>query len=227
MWHAKVTGGYAKESTEAIENCTEIYGILKLKGWTHNAICACLGNINHEGQYNPWRWEADNVPTYDQWYDEWKDSYSHGYGMWGFTPSSKYILSDYARATYGYRPNFLDQEGNATDGRAQTYFMDSGLSGWIERERFNYMTFDEYKVSNESLYYLTRVFLYCFENPANPEASLSDRYAAAQYWDNYFTNVDPDVPDPEPSPDPEPDPPEPEPSVRVRDRRRWKFWLFF
>lgn len=227
MWYAKPTGGYAKESYEAQQNATEIYGILKAKGWSHNAICACLGNNNHEGQYNPWRWEGDNVPTYEQWQTEWLDSTAHGYGMWGFTPAKKYILDEYARATYGYRPNFSDQEGSPTDGRAQTYFMDSGLSGWISRERFNYMTFEEYKVSTKSLYYLTRVFLYCFENPANPEASFSDRYEAAQYWDNYFTNVEPDVPTPEPPPEPDPEPPEPPYSPKKRDRRRWKFWLFF
>lgn len=220
-WNAKATGGYAKESAQAQENCTLIYNILSARGWTHNAICACLGNNNHEGQYNPWRWEADNVPTKNQYDTEWKDAYNHGYGMWGFTPPSKYIENAYAKSVTGYAPNFSDQAGQATDGRAQTYFMDSGGSGWIKRERFNYMSFDEYKKSNESLYYLTRVFLYCFENPANPEASFSDRYQAAQYWDEYFAGVNPD-----PDPDPPPEPPEPDPSPTVNDRRRWKFWLF-
>lgn len=222
MWYAKQTGGYAKESDEAKANATEIYNILSTRGWTHNAICACLGNNNHEGQYNPWRWESDNVPTYALWESEWRESNQHGYGMWGFTPSSKYIDSAYAKSVTGYGPNFSDQTGYNTDGRAQTYFMDSGGSGWILRERFNYMTFDDYKVSTESLYYLTRVFLYCFENPANPEGSFADRYDAAQFWDEYFTGITPT-----PDPDPEPEPPEPEPPIRVRDRRRWKFWLFF
>ena len=221
MWYAKSTGGYAKESDEAKANATEIYNILSGQGWSHNAICACLGNNNHEGQYNPWRWEADNVPTLEQWQEEWKDSTSHGYGMWGFTPSSKYIESTYARNIVGFGPNYSNLAGVPEDGRAQTYFMNSGGSGWITRSRFNNMSFEQYKVSTETLSYLTEVFLYCFENPANPQASYADRYEAAVYWDNYFNGYEP-TPDPDP-PGPSPDPP-PGP-VYINDRHRWKFYL--
>ena len=221
-WYAKTSGGYPKESAEAHNNATEIFNILKTRGWTDNAIYACLGNLDHEGQYNPWRWESDNVPTYEE-YQSWDESEQrrHGYGMWGFTPASKYIASSYARSIRGYAPNFSNLTGGSTDGYAQTYFMDSGGSGWIVRERFNNMTFAEFKTSNQSLYTAVKVFLYCFENPANPELSLQSRYEAALYWQEYFTGVQPQ-PDPDP-PDPDPDPPAP---VFISDLRRWKFYLF-
>lgn len=186
-WHAKPIGGYVKESDEAIDNATEIKELLESLGWSIEAICACLGNNNHEGQYNPWRWESDHVPTVAE-YNSWSSSEAmiHGYGMWGFTPASKYIENEFAREQAGYNPHFADYEGSPFDGQAQTLFMDSGGSGWIIRSQFNYMTFGQFKESTEDLEYLTKVFLYCFENPANPEQSFPDRLESAIYWYEYF-----------------------------------------
>lgn len=220
MWYAKPVGGYQKEGTEARTNCTNIFNILKSRGWALNPICACLGNNNHEGQYNPWRWEGDNVLTVAQYQALTEATeMSHGYGMWGFTPASKYIENAYAQSVSGYQPNFADRPGWAEDGSAQTYFMDSGGSGWNIRSEFNNMTFNEFKRSEYDLYYLTRVFLYCFENPQHPEESFQDRYNAACYWYSVFQGV---APDPVP---PEPDPPEPPPPTYIDDMRRWKFYL--
>ena len=64
-WEAKATGGYAKTSQEAYNNAYIIYAVLSNYGWTVNAVCGLLGNIDIESGYNPWRWQYDTVPAHN------------------------------------------------------------------------------------------------------------------------------------------------------------------
>jgi uncharacterized protein YjdB len=59
-------------------NAQYIYNYLLNNGWTKNAICAFLGNVERESVLNPGAWEVLNNTT-------------HGYGLIQWTPSS----SDY------------------------------------------------------------------------------------------------------------------------------------
>ena len=130
MWHAKKYGGYQFASQEAIDNATEVCSYLLSKDYTLEACCAILGNIGGEGALNPWRWEADSVPTvsvFESWTDE--EARHHGYGLVGFTPANRYINAQNATALdeYGYAPNFEDSIGEPEDGLAQTVFFESEI----------------------------------------------------------------------------------------------------
>lgn len=223
-WHAKPTGGYSKESTEALENATLLASALSGIGWVKTAICALLGNGAGESGLNPWRWEGDYIPTYSEFLN-WtiEQARTHGYGMFQFTPANKYI-NQANQSTYGgngYAPHFSDQTGNASDGEAQTLFFANSVQGeWLHNlYNYYYDDFANIGVDISAWYYttyanfiqgidnngntlsladLTGVFELVYERP-------SDTYAASSYWtrvDNaeyWYYNL-PDIPPEPPTP---------------------------
>lgn len=192
-FHAKSTGAYDKESTEAIENSQLIYSILKAKGWTLNAVCGVLGNIAHESGYNPWRWQGDSVQSKSN--SPWTNI---GYGLTQFTPAGKYINNEDAKKEGFYAPNFSDKSGSPTDGVAQINFLDKSAD-YLKTSTYN-LTYDEYKVSNRSPSYLASAWLYNYERPADPSATVSLRQQDAEYWYKVLSGEDPPSPPVPPTP---------------------------
>ena len=78
-FYAKPSGGYAINSTEGTSNIIAMHAYLHANGFVDNAIIGILGNVYGESALNPWLWENNTV------------SYSHGYGLFQFTPASDYI----------------------------------------------------------------------------------------------------------------------------------------
>ena len=78
-FYAKPSGGYAINSTEGRSNIIGMHAYLHAHGFVDNAIVGILGNVYGESALNPWLWENNTV------------SYSHGYGLFQFTPASDYI----------------------------------------------------------------------------------------------------------------------------------------
>lgn len=118
-WYAKQVNGYLTSSAEATANATETVNILQGRGFSLASCCAILGNIADEGGYNPWRWQGDNVQSVNN------ISVSVGYGLFQYTPPTKYINAT-NRDRYlqdGYAPNFSDYPGDPQDGKAQLEFM--------------------------------------------------------------------------------------------------------
>ena len=153
-WYAKQTGGYLMGSTEADSNATEMAHILMNSfGWTFEACCGMFGNIDAEGGWNPWRWQADQILSQSQARNA-TGSYmmDHGYGLIGWTPAKKYQFNnavdgdgdkyfpDYDQESYpGYGPNFSDVPGLATDGQAQTILIGTAMANnsgniWVLRK---------------------------------------------------------------------------------------------
>ena len=180
-WHAKPTGGYGIYSNEGIENAFMIRNQLRSYGWTDNAAAAVVGNICSEGGLNPWRWESDIIvgPS-----DFW--SMSHGYGLAGFTPAGKYIEDTDAQGYAVYAPNYLNHAGNATDGAAQIQFIAENPQYYQTHTAYP-MTFTEFAASTASPSYLSDVWLYNFEQPANPSATQQYRRDCSDYFYNLFT----------------------------------------
>lgn len=222
-WHAKATGGYDRTSTEGQENANMLAAFMYSEGFSIASISAILGNGAGESGLNPWRWESDYVPTYNEFLG-WsgQQAQQHGYGLFGFTPASSYINStnEQQLAMYGYAPNFSDRHGNALDGEAQTkYFATTVGNNWthnlfnyyadnfsaigINISDFYYMTFDQFKSGQDAqgndipLDWLTGAFELCYEKPADWAAANSYNYrtANAAYWYTYFTD-NPPVPVP-------------------------------
>lgn len=206
MWYAKATGGYSARSDEGQSNALEIASVFSSVGFSLKSIAAILGNGAGESGLNPWRWESDNVPTYQQ-YLNWTDqqAQSHGYGLFGFTPAKKYINGCYALT--GYAPNFSDVQGNASDGQAQTMYMTTYISqSWshglhnyyadnfsnigVNIDGFYNMTYDEFVGGNDSIENLTGAFELCFEKPSDTAAasSYSNRVQSANTWYQFLTD---------------------------------------
>lgn len=189
-WHVKEIGAYANDSAEAIDNATMIWGILKNKGWTLNAVCGVLGNIGYESGYNPWRWQGDLVPSITQ--SPWTNK---GYGFTQFTPGGKYINDDNAKAIPGYGPNFADSVGNVNDGYAQIVFLDT-WADYYPTSRFP-ISYADYKVSATNPGELAVVWLYNYERPGDMPSEEPKRRQEGDYWFKTLSGVDPPGPDPE------------------------------
>lgn len=209
-WHAKATGAYDRTSQEAIDNVQMMARALVSKGWSLMSVAALLGNGAGESGLNPWRWESDYVPTYNEFLG-WQGSVAqrHGYGLFGFTPASSYINSTNEQrfASYGYGPNFSDKHGKETDGEAQTrYFISTVQANWthnlysyywdnfndigVNIDLFYNMTYEEFTSGKDSqgndipIEHLTGAFELCYEKPADWAAANSYNYrvSSAQYW---------------------------------------------
>lgn len=199
-WNVKTTGGFASDSTEAIENAYEIYGLLSARGWTINAVAGLLGNMGAESGYNPWRWQNDEVLKSTQ--SPWTN---HGYGLTQFTPGGKYINA--ASSYSGYGPNFADRQGKYTDGIAQILFLDEHAD-YYKTAAFPF-DYAAYKSSTENPGYLARAWLYNYERPLDPTATEAQREAYGIYWWEILSGATPPTP-PEP-----PEPPEPTVSTKL------------
>lgn len=199
-WHAKKLGRYTEDTQEAKDNATQIAMLLRARGWTLAAVAGCLGNIQSEGFMNPWHWQGDYVPTYNEFLnwsgDQAKD---HGYGLYQFTYANKYINAVNASLP-GYGPNFDDIVGLVTDGKAQTIFMDNTFSdewstgqygyyysGFMEQDvdpatfaLFFSMTADQYKKADHDIEVMAGAFECCYERPL--EEAPDKKYASESYW---------------------------------------------
>lgn len=147
-------------------------------GWTLNAICGALGNIDHESQINPGQWQKNYAVG----------SRNAGFGLPQFTPAYKY--TDWASL----------KGRDKYSGYWQCYtinFQDSGTE-WTPK---TYMSYSDFKASTASATYLCEVFMNCYERPGDPQLSTRQAYAAK--WYEYFSGSPPD-PDPPPTPTPEP-----------------------
>ena len=186
-WHAKSSYGYARSSQEAYDNCFEIYTILYNLGWTLEAVCGVLGNMESESGYNPWRWQSDIILANDD-----PDIYiqnGHAYGLCQWDPASKYISNGVGIA--GYSPNYSNQAGTASDGHAQMIFMDSYSAQWQNHPSSPWPeTFAEYKQLTASVAYCTESWFHNYEIGTWD----NNRIPAAEHWYQEFGGITPPTP---------------------------------
>lgn len=140
-------------------NAQYILDYLISQGWTKNAICGMLGNMQTESTINPGIWEGlDNT------------SPSNGFGLVQWTPSTNY--TDWADAN-GYTHDSMD-------GQLQhiLYEKANGLQ-WISTASYP-MTFSQFALSTDTPENLAYAFLYDYERPASLDQP--DRQTQARYW---------------------------------------------
>lgn len=183
-WIAKKYGSYGRTSPEAANNADMFRQVLTERGWSVNAIAGLLGNVENESGYNPWRWQSDDV------LNSWdtatiRDSYYNAYGLFQFTPAGKYIYSSAAQAFPGYGPNFNDITGSLGDGTAQLLYIDAGYGGYYETAAYP-LSLAQFKQSELAPSYLAEAWLFNYERPADPGATIDARREAANYWYEYF-----------------------------------------
>lgn len=210
VWHVAKYGAFGRTSTEAQDNAKMVYSTLNALGWTLEAVCGVLGNVESESGYNPWRWQGDNVlNSYDDYLID--NQLGHAYGLVQFDPAGKYIRN--ATGIGGYGPNFNNRVGSSFDGQAQlTYINDH--ADYIPRPDLGYpLTYSQYKtvsISDYTIAYITRTWFTNYERGTWDDG----RIYAAEYWWAYLNGWDPPAP---------PDPPPPMPP----GGRRIPIWLLF
>ena len=177
-WVYYVTNKLGKMSDEdKNNNATMIYNQLGSYGWTLNAICGVLGNMTVESQLNPAQTQV-GYPI---------GSLKGGYGLVQWTPASKYV--NWARAN----------NHNITDGYWQLYDLSNQAHGTEYYATSSFpLSYDEFKVSDETPAYLTEAFLKNYER-AGVEV-LSKRVEWAEHWYEYLSGQPAPVPPVPPTP---------------------------
>ena len=142
---------------------TEIYNFFKGKGWSKNAICGLLGNIEVETAYtfNP------DINAYNG---------DGGYGLLQWTPGSK--LKKWAES------NGLNFRTINTQCRRVQYEYDNGLQFYSSS--YCSLTFKQYIKSYNSPDSLAECFMHNYERPNLKVANVATRRKKAVEWCNYF-----------------------------------------
>lgn len=158
------SGNYYLSTSQMKDNAQYILDYLLAKGWTKNAICGMLGNMQRESTINPGIWQ--NL-------DEGNTNLGIGLVQW--TPASKYI-------------SWCENNGLAFSE------MDSNLKRilWeLENGEQYYSTdsypetFSEFTKSTKSVTYLASAFLHNYERAG--VSAETERQENAQYWFNNLT----------------------------------------
>jgi hypothetical protein len=146
---------------EMTVNAQYILDYLTGRGWTKNAVCGMLGNMQTESTINPGIWQGLN-----------EGDMSGGYGLVQWTPASKYI--DWANAQ-GYDYTAMDSE------LARILWEVENNQQWIDSA----MTFQEFTHSTDTPSSLAMKFIAAYERPADPTQPA--RGDQAEYWWNTLT----------------------------------------
>jgi hypothetical protein len=148
-------------TSEMQVNAQYILNYLTSKGWTKEAVCGMLGNMQSESTINPDIWQGLD-----------SGNYSGGFGIVQWTPATKYI--DWAKAR-GYDYKTMDSNLKRilyeVDHNIQ-WFDDTG-TGW---------TFQQFTQSTLTARELGMKFINAYENPADPNQPI--RGDQADYWFN-------------------------------------------
>lgn len=156
-------------------NARYIHSYLIDKGWSLNAICGMLGNIQAESSMNPGRWQSDNV-----------GAVSNGYGLVQWTPSTKF--TQWANES-GY-PDYSEMDTNLI---RINYEVNNNVQ-WIATDAYPY-SFKEFSTSGLSVGELAKAFLLNYERPADQSESVQNyRASLAEAWYQELTGETPHPP---------------------------------
>lgn len=168
--------GWTRE--QKAQNVDIIAGYFTAQGWTLNAICAMLGNMEAEGLFNPAQWQFGTIiedPSYPN---------TVGFGLVQWTPWQKYAWWAEERG-YDWRNNY-DYELE----RIQ-WELDNGEQWDNNRPGHPYPeSFYDFSRSEQTLDYLTECFFWCYEYGTWDSSRISNAY----YWWDYLSENPPPQP---------------------------------
>lgn len=156
------TGNKFLGTNEQRANATYIKNRLCSRGWTLQAVCGMLGNFQVESSMNPGIWQG--LKPYGP-------SQGHGYGLAQWTPYTKY--TDWCNS----RRIPIDSMDSAL--QRIEYECEHGYQ--FGKTKSFPMTFQEFKRSTKTPYYLAMAFLANYERPYNPNQPSRGRFAEAWY----------------------------------------------
>lgn len=174
QWVAR--NGYLNQS-EMENNAEIIYNYFSNHGWSNNAICAMLGNMQEESSINPAIWEGLNP-------------YQGGYGLVQWTPYTKFsdwYGTGWETAYDGEMDRIEYEKANGIQWNPSRGDNEIGSGTY-------YQTFTDFAVSNDAPESLANQWCYKYEYPSVRPQPIREQNARA--WYNYFDGY---VPGPVPS----------------------------
>lgn len=172
-----VSGNRYLNMAEMTENAEYILSYLTGAGWTKQAICGMLGNMQTESTINPSIWQSLR-----------SGNRSGGYGLVQWTPASKYL---------DWCANRGIPYPSMNSNLARIVWEVENNQQWIHSS----MSFYEFTQSTDSPYDLGLLFLKHYERPREPNQPI--RGTQAEQWYSILVGgspIDPDDPN-EPLPD--------------------------
>lgn len=156
------------DQSQMENNALLLASYFSAKGWSLNAICGMLGNMQSESTINPGRWESGVVAP------------ESGYGLVQWTPSTN--VTDWLTVN-----NYPIDSGEGQCARIQ-YELDNGLQ-WIPTPMYP-QSFKEFSTSLLKPYDLAMMFIRNYERPFDPNQPARGLQAEAWFTflsESYFT----------------------------------------
>lgn len=163
---------------EMKNNAKCFYGTMKiLYGWTLNACCGALGNIESESGINPNMWEGLDK--------NYHPVQTEGYGLVQWTPYTNITNWIASKGKTGQYQEYGDLQCEKLSEEVKDG------SQWIPVASYP-MSFEEFTKSTQSPEYLADVFLRNYERPANINQPI--RRTQAKAWYDFLKNWKPVLP---------------------------------
>lgn len=154
------TNNVSLKQHEMLTNARYIHNTLK-SGWKFYAICAMLGNMEHESTINPDRWQNGTVNT------------SLGYGLVQWTPSTKYT---------SWLTGGADKKDINKQLERIQYEVDTNNDQWNKSLHSPQITFSGFTQSTQTVNVLAEYFLRCYERCTITSEKISERQFSATKW---------------------------------------------
>ena len=155
------SNSYLTQSQMA-SNAQYILNYLRARGWTKNAVCGMLGNMQTESTINPGLWQSFQA-----------NNMNVGFGLVQWTPASKFI-------------NWANENGlnylNIDSQLMRILYEVENKIQWYSTSNYA-MSFTNFTQSTQSPSYLAAAFIYNYERPAS-YSTVSTRQSQANYWYN-------------------------------------------
>lgn len=166
-WGNDYNSSNALTQSQKEVNAKYILKALGNKGFSINAICGMLGNMETESSLNPGRWESDRVGG---------EAKAHGYGLVQWTPYTKYT-------------NWCTSHPEQMDNNIKRiiYEIEHEVQ-WIKTKQYNF-SFSTFAKSKETPTYLADAFLKNYERPAEP--NQPQRGVQAEKWYKFLNEIEP------------------------------------
>lgn len=186
------TGGAGHDTlgeTQMRTNASHIYRYLTGKGFSKNAICGILGNMEEESTINPAAWQVQDNLSYGYGLCQWDDG--SNFTNWAV---SKGIISGSTNSAMATSVNSLAYDNPVRLMNAELDYLIGrmGTSDWFKpsnnsskygtTETLSAAQFKE--CTDKDAGVLARIFCGHYERPDDP--IMADRVAAAKKWYNYL-----------------------------------------
>lgn len=163
-------------------NAEYIYDYLSKQGWTKEAICGLLGNIQQESQLNPGVWQNFQNTSLGYGLVQWDDATK--FLNWANLDASKAdnLAKNDPKKLMDLQLDFLIYTSKTTTpSNKREWFATTGYGSPYK------MTYEQYIVSTKNVGDLALVFHASYERSADDAKRKQNRIDYANKWYDYFS----------------------------------------